>query len=361
MTFRALALSTLVASLVLSNAVRVPAQEWPASPVRYTEAKEYPVHLLIELPGSVESRTESLVASEVAGLVVELAAREGKTVRKGETIAKLRSDRLELQLEAAEAELREAEARLTQAGSNLERSKDLFNSEVLSRRQLDEAMSEYDAWRGRTERLQAMIARIKLDIERSAVRAPFAGVVVAERCEVGEWVDKGDPVVELISLYDLQVRVDIPERYFRNMNLGAAATVRFESLPGYELIGKVSAIVPRANAQSRTFPLKIRIKNKDGKVGAGMLAKVSFPAGESHSATVVPKDAVITRGAERYVYLIGGDSTVSRVSVETGVAMGSWVEIQSEVRPGAKVVTRGNERLQPGQRVQGEPIEYALP
>jgi len=145
------------------------------------------------------------------------------------------------------------------------------------------------------------------------------------------------------------------------MNPGAAATVRFESLPGYELIGKVSAIVPRANAQSRTFPLKIRIKNKDGKVAAGMLAKVSFPAGESYSATVVPKDAVITRGAERYVYLVNGDSTVSRVSVKTGVAMGAWVEIQSEVKPGAKVVTRGNERLQPGQRVQGEPIEYALP
>ena len=360
MTFRALALSTLV-GIVLSHPLSVAAQEWPASPVRYTEAKELPVHRLIELPGSVESRTESLVASEVAGLVVDLAAREGQTVRKGETIAKLRSDQLELQLEAAEAELREAEARLTQAGSNLDRSKDLFNSEVLSKRQLDEAMSEYDAWRGRTERLQAMIARIQLDIERSTVRAPFAGVVVDERCEVGEWIDKGDPVVELISLYDLEVRVDVPERYFRNMKRGAEAIVRFESLPGYELTGKVNAIIPRANPQSRTFPLKIRLKNKDGKVGAGMLAKVSFPTGESHSATVVPKDAVITRGVERYVYLINGDSTVSQVSVETGVAMGDWVEIQSEVKPGAKIVTRGNERLQPGQRVQGEPLEYALP
>ncbi len=360
MTFRALALSALV-GIVLSHPLSVAAQEWPASPVRYTEAKELPIHRLIELPGSVESRTESLVASEVAGLVVDLAAREGQTVRKGETIARLRSDQLELQLEAAKAELREAEARLTQAESNLDRSKDLFNSEVLSMRQLDEAMSEYDAWRGRTDRLQAMIARIKLDIERSAVRAPFAGVVVAERCEVGEWIDKGDPVVELISLYDLEVRVDIPERYFRNMKRGAEATVRFESLPGYELTGKVSAIVPRANAQSRTFPLKIRIDNKDGQVGAGMLAKVSFPAGESYSATVVPKDAVIRRGAERHIYLINEDSTVSQVSVETGVAMGAWVEVQSELKPGAKVVTRGNERLQPGQRVQGEPLEYALP
>jgi RND family efflux transporter MFP subunit len=349
------------ASLLLFSPIVVQAQEWPASPVRYTEAKEYPVRHMIELPGSVASRTESLVASEVEGLVVELAAREGRTVRKGQAIAKLRSDQLELRLEAAEAALREAEARLTQAESNLERSKDLFASEVLSQRQLDEATSEFHAWQGRTERLTAEIARIKLDIERSTVRAPFAGVVVAEHCEVGEWIDQGDPVIELISLYDLEVRVDVPERYFRNMNPGAEATVRFESLPGYELVGKVSAVVPRANPQARTFPLKVRIKNKDGKVGAGMLAKVSFPAGESYAATVVPKDAVLTRGSQRFVFLLNGDSTVSRVPVETGVGVGAWVEVRNELRPGEKVVTRGNERLQPGQRVQGEPLEYELP
>ena len=320
-----------------------------------------PVHLLIELLGSVESRTESLVASEVAGLVVELAAREGKTVRKGQIIAKLRSDQLELQLKAAEAELREAEARLTQAGSNLDRSKDLFNSEVLSQRQLDEAMSEYDAWRGRTERLQAMIARIKLDIERSSVRAPFAGVVVAERCAVGEWIDQGAPVAELISLYDLEIQVDVPERYFSTIQSGTETTVRFESLPGYELSAKVSAVIPRANPQARTFPLKIRINNKEGKVGAGMLAEVSFSAGASYRATVIPKDAVITRGDRRFVYVLGEDSTVDQVPVKTGVGVGAWVEIQSDLKPGAKVITRGNERLQPGQEVAGELLEYELP
>ncbi len=87
------------------------AQERPPSPVRYTEAKEQTVRRQLRLPGSVEARTSSLVASEVEGLVVSLVAHEGDEVKKGQAIVELRKDHLQLQLEAAEAELREADAR----------------------------------------------------------------------------------------------------------------------------------------------------------------------------------------------------------------------------------------------------------
>jgi RND family efflux transporter MFP subunit len=351
----------LSATLVPGAAAEQATNGFPASPVRYTEAKEHLVRRTIVLPGSVASRTESLVASEVEGLVVELTAREGTPVRQGQTIAKLRSDQLELRLAAAEADLREAAARLTLAENNLTRSRELFESQVLSKGQLDDSQSEFNAWQGRAERLKAEIASIKLDVERSTIRAPFAGVIVAERCAVGEWIGQGDPVAELISLYDLEIQVDVPERYFSTIQPGYETAVQFESLPGYELSAKVSAVVPRANPQARTFPVKVRINNKEGKVGAGMLAQVSFSAGESYRATVVPKDAVITRGERRFVYVVAEDSTVSQVPVETGVGAGAWVEIESGLKPGTKVVTRGNERLQPGQKVAGEPLAYQLP
>lgn len=337
------------------------AQARPPSPVRYTEAQRYPVKTTIELPGSVEARTVSLVASEVEGSVTALAAREGQTVRQGQLLVELRHEHLELQLEAAEAQLREAEARLRQAKIKKDRSQELFDSEVLSRGQLDDSLSEFEAWRGRVDSLKAEISRIELDIDRSMVKAPFAGVVVAERTEVGEWVGQGDPVIELMSLYDLEISVEVPERYFRNINPGARATVGFESLPDFEVHGRVSAVIPRANPQSRTFPIKIRVKNDKGRIGVGMLAKVSFPAGESYRATVVPKDAVITRGERRFVYRLDTDDTVQVVSVETGAGVGAWVAVQGQLEPGDKVVTRGNERLRPGQKVQGQPLEYELP
>jgi len=328
--------------------------QMPPARVAYAEATEHAVHETIELPGTVEARTTALVASDVEGLVDALEAREGQAVRKGQVLVHLRTADLELTLQAAEAGLREAEARLEQADADLERNHGLHDQGILSASQFGASRSERDAWKGRADQLSAEIARIRLDIERSSVTAPFAGIVVAERCEVGEWVGRGDPVSEVASLHDLEVRVDVPERHFSGLRRGSEATVRFEALGGYELSGKVAAIIPRANAQARTFPLKIRIANPEGRIGAGMLARVELPTGSSRQALVVPKDAVVVRGRDRVVYRIKDDDTVEMVPVQTGAGVGSWVEIRTGLSEGSRVVTRGNERLRPGQPVVAE-------
>lgn len=351
----------LPVGLLLGIPLFVWAQQMPPSSVRYTEAREHPVRRSVQLPGSVESRTVSLVASEVEGLVIGLPGREGDTVLKDQPLAQLRTTNLELRRDAIAAQLKEAQARQRLAERNLERARDLFESKVFSQQQLDDAYYEYNAWQGRLEQLEADVARLNDDIERCTIRAPFAGVVTEERTEVGEWLGAGDPVVEILSLDELEVRVEVPERYFRNLNPGARATVTFEALPGTSVRGRISAIIPRADPQARTFPLKVRIRNREGRIGVGMLAQVSFPAGEAYRATVVPKDAVIIRGPQRFVYLMNGDNTVSLIPVETGTGVGQWVEVQGAVQPGQRVITRGNERLRPGQAVQGQPLEYELP
>jgi len=332
-----------------------------ASPVRYTEAREHSVRRAIVLPGSVESRVATVVAAEVSALVVAIDAREGDHVDKGAPLARLRPTTFEIRLQATEAQLKEAEARLKLAERNLERARELFAAKVISQSQLDDATYEFNAWQGRVEQLQAAITGIKLDIARCTIRAPYAGVVVRERTEVGQWMGEGDPVAEMVSLDELEVRVEVPERYFALLHPGGRATVSFESLPGVEVAGTISALVPRADPQARTFPVKVRVPNRERRIGVGMLAQVAFAGGESYRATIVPKDAVIRRGAEQFVYLMNGDNTVSMVTVATGAGVGAWVAVEGGVRPGQRVITRGNERLQPGQLVQGRPIEYPTP
>ena len=351
----------LVALLLAPSATPVGAQGPPPGHVRFTEARKHAVRRTIRLPGSVESRTVSLVASEVAGLVAELRAREGDRVRKGQTLARLRTNSLDLRRSASAAGLKEAEARLKLAERSLERARELSESKVLSQQQLDDAFYEFTAWQGRLERLRAEIAQIDLDIERCSIVAPFSGVVIAERTEVGEWIDVGGPVVEIASLDRLEVRVDMPERYYRSLRPGAEATVTFESLPGVSLTGRINSIIPRADPRARTFPLKVRIRDQNGDIGVGMLAQVALASGESHDAVLVPKDAVVGEGGDQHVFLIDGDSMVARVPVRTGAGLGAWVVVQGDIHEGQKVVTRGNERLQPGQVVEGEPLEYDLP
>lgn len=337
------------------------AQAPPPAEVRYTEAREYNLRRTISLPGSVEARTASVVASEIGGVVAELLVREGHRVKEGQVLARLRTTNLELELRAAEAAHKEATARLKLAERNLERARDLHESKIFSQQQLDEQFYEYTAWRGRVDQLEAQIARLQHDIEQASIRAPFTGVVVRERTEVGEWVAEGGAVAEILALDELEIRLEVPERYFRDLKVGAPARVSFESLPGQELTGRVLSVIPRADAQARTFPVKIAVRNPRRQIGVGMLARVSLQVGEPYAATLVPKDAVVARSDRKFVYVVNGDNTVTELMVDTGTGVGAWIEINGGVRPGQRVVTRGNERLFSGQPVNGQPLAYELP
>lgn len=331
------------------------------SPVGFTAARQHEVRPTVRLSGSVEARRASIVASEVAGLVVELAAREGDFLRQGAPLVRLRLENLELRLAARRADLREAEARLDLAAQTLERSRELFAEQVVSRQTLDDATSEYAAWEGRVESLKAEIARVEDDLERSTVRAPYTGVVVREHTQVGEWLAIGGPVVEVVDLEELEAVLDVPERYFASLQEGTPARVTFEAVPGLEVRGKITAIIPRANLQTRTFPVKVRFPNRGHRVGVGMLAQVDFPVGEAVQALIVPKDAVIQRGPRSLLYRIGDGEKVEEVEVATGNAAGAWVAVEGPLSAGDRVVTRGNERLRPGQQVAPSPVDYELP
>ena len=105
----------------------------------------------------------------------------------------------------------------------------------------------------------------------------------------------------------------------------------------------------------------MRLPNEDGRIAVGMLGQVALPVGNAYNALVVPKDAVVRQGTAEVVYRISEDDTVEPLQVESGQGVGVWVVVRGGVAPGQHVVTRGNERLRPGQAVRGELLEYPLP
>jgi RND family efflux transporter MFP subunit len=333
----------------------------PPSPVRFTEARSHDARRTISLTGSVESRRSSLVATEVAGLVSRLHAREGDRVKRGEALVELRSEEIRLRLDAARGQLQEAEARLRLASSQLERSRGLFAEQIISQGELDDAVSESEAWTGRVSQLRSDVARLEIDLRRATVKAPFAGVVVREHTAEGEWLAIGDPAVEMVDLGDLEVTVEVPESYYSGLAAGGSAQVVFASLGDYEVSGEIRAVVPQANLQARTFPVKIGLDNSERRIGAGMLAQVRLPVGEPRPAVVVPKDAVAAQGRDSVVYVIGEGDVVMPVVVRPGSAVGVWIAVEGGVSAGERVVTRGSERLFPGQAVVPEAMEYELP
>lgn len=337
------------------------AQGPPTVPVRYTPVRQHQVRRTVQLTGSVESRRISVVASEVEGVVEALEAREGDRVQRGQSLVRLRRTNLQLRMQAVRGQLKEAEARQSLAQTSMERTRGLFEEQIISRQQLDDAISEFEAWQGRVEQLQAEVARLEDDLSRTTVRAPFAGIVVRELIAVGEWLAAGGGVVELLDFEDLEVTVEAPEGSFSGLQAGGAAHVVIASVNNLEVEGRVRAIVPRADDQARTFPVKISIANPDGKIAVGMLARVHLPVGVPENALIVPKDAIVEQGDQAVVFRIGEQGTVERVNVETGSAAGAWIAVTGDLAAGDRIVTRGNERIFPGQAVEAEVLEYELP
>jgi len=338
-----------------------------AAPVSYTEARQYTLRPTIKLPGTIQSRHRSIIGSESAGIVVALYVREGESVAKGASIAKLRTDALEQRLNAAQSQLDATRASRELASRSLNRARPLFEKESISEQQVDELESELLGWKADEQRLKAEIAGIRLSIEHSHIRAPFDGLIVKRYTDIGEWREAGDPVVELISISNLEIDVAVPIVYFDNLNASEPASVSFPSVSEQRHELAITAVVPVADSNARTFTVKLRIGNDSQKsqlmvgLAVGMLADVWMSIGESSSTIIVPKDAIVRRLQERLLVTLGDDNLTQIMVVQTGHSIGDWIEVYDAVAAGDRVVVRGNERLESGQLVDPKALEYPLP
>jgi len=329
--------------------------------VWFTAARSHDLQPVVHLDGVVESTQVAVMASEVAGLVDALLAPEGTEVKKRQPLIRLRREPIELRLQAALGKLAESTARLKSAELRLERMQELVASEVVSRQNVDDATYEAEAQRGRVEQFRAEVARLERDLAKTTVRAAFSGVVGTEHIQVGEWLEVGAPVVELISLESLEVRLEVPEQYFSDLRTGVQVDVRFGALHKVKCRGTVRAVVPRADPRSRTFPVLVRLDNQEHRLGIGMLARVDLLLGQGTATVLVPKDAVTSKDAHDVIYVLDEEGSVRRVKVNVGAGIASWVSVLGDVGPGDRVVIRGNERLTDGQQVRGELQEVPLP
>jgi multidrug efflux pump subunit AcrA (membrane-fusion protein) len=385
------------------------AQEMPPALVVVADAVEREVTARRSFVGSVEPARRSVVESEVEGLVTEFLAEEGQRVEAGAPLAKLRTRLAEIALDAARAELklRQEELRELKNGSRPEelaqararfasataanelrqwrlgRAKQLFDTSVISEDELKEAqmtarlaeelLSEVQEGlrlaeagpreervaqaEARLEAQQAEVARLEDELARHTIRAPFAGYVVKEHTEMGEWLGEGAAVAELVALDEVDVVAQVVEDYVLGVKVGMPAAVTIGAVPGRDFDGSVSAIVPGADMRARTFPVKVRVSNpREGDVPllkAGMYATVHLPVGGTEKAVLVPKDALVLGGQSPMVYVVMDGKAVP-VPVETGIALDGLIQVKGGVSGGQKVVVRGNERLRPGQPVKIE-------
>ena len=185
---------------------------------------------------------------------------------------------------------------------------------------------------------------------KKTVTAPFAGHVSRTHTEVGEWIGAGGPVATILRLDPIRVVVDLPERYAISIRKGSSTGILIPSVSDTPFQGHVTAVLPKGNPDARTFPVHIEMDNPQLKIKDGMAATATLSLDAQTKAILVPKDAVVTAGENRLIYLVK-ENKATPLNIKVLGYYGGLASIEGPVRPDDLVVIRGNERLRPGQEV----------
>ena len=349
-SFSVIGLEFLIPASTLLAGDKDKPQGPPPVPVRVAAAEQKMVSNQISLIGTTEAIAASTIAAEVSGVVEKFPVKEGDFVKKGDLLARLGSAEPEIRLKGAVAVKEKIKANLKYAEKELDRYSKLKDANSVSARNYDEAFYNFQALSQELLRSKADIEQLKYEIDHKNIVAPFSGFVAKEHIQVGEWINIGGPVVDLVDLGKIKIAVDVPEYYVVMIAPQKEVKVRVKSIFDKLSAGKIDAILPQGDPDSRTFPVMIVIENPGHKIKSGMEAMVTFNLAEQTNALLVPKDAVVTAGDNRLVFMVADGKAVPVPVKIIGYYDGD-VAIEGNLAPGSQVVIRGNERLRPGQPV----------
>lgn len=403
--------ASCIVALCVSPAV---AQQQGPSPVVAAPIVEKSVAAEQTFVGTVMPLRQATIGSAVSGRVIERPVDEGDRVETDQVLAQLLTDTIKLEIAAAEGELQlrqeqlaelengtrpeeitQAAARVAAAAARKEyldaryaRMKGLLTSRgAVTEEEVEEAKSQAIEAEQRLREMraahelavagprieviaqaraqvaiqQAQVDKLRDQMQKHTIVSRFPGYVVHKLTEVGQWVNPGDPVAEVVAIDEVDVVVQVVERYVAFVKPGTEVSVEIPAFPDRKFQGRVVTTVPQGDVRARTFPVKIRVKNEISPEGplikAGMYARASLPVGTQQVATMVSKDAIVLGGPQPLVMVLtgakkaGDAASPKAVPVTLGVAEGDLIQVTGDLQAGQLVVVQGNERLRPDQKV----------
>jgi membrane fusion protein, multidrug efflux system len=307
-----------------------------ALPVKAVPAKLARAVVETGAVGSLRADEAIVIRPEIAGRIERIAFDEGQSVKRGALL---------VTLDAAETRALVTSSRAQAAldKQRLERAEDMRRKGFISQQALDELQSAYTRSRAKQREDEAKLAK-------SEIRAPFPGVAGLRQVSEGAYVAAGTDIARLEKIDQLKLDFRVPETYLAQLKSGLAVSVAVDAFPQAGFAGKIYAIEPAVDEQTRTVLARARVANAELKLRPGMFARVQLTLGVRENAVWIPEESIVPRGQDSYVFRVV-DGKVELVQVQTGTRKVGEVEIMKGVAAGDVVVTEGTQRLAPGMQV----------
>ncbi len=294
----------------------------------------------IEAIGTTYAMESVTLTAPVTDPVVEIKFQDGQTVKKGDVLVSLDTSVLKAQLASAKATLDEAQKQLDRIQTLTSRGASTETRRDEQERIRDTAKAEVD--------------RIAAEIDRRIIRAPFDGVVGFRRVSVGMLVQPGTELASLQDTSVLKLDFTVPELYLASLKQGQEIVARSPVYPDKRFSGKISAVESIVDPVSRAVYVRALIPNPDGTLAPGMLMTVGVIR-ERVMALMVPEEAVITLGDQRFLYRLEEGNTVKRVLIKTARRLPGYIEVVEGLKDGDTFVVDGVIRIKDGATVRPLP------
>lgn len=299
----------------------------------------------VEVPGTVISRHDSRLASELEAKLVWIAE-VGTEVKEGDTVARLEDFTFKIREMEAQSQVEREQARVTYLESELKRLESLSERNLSAASQLDQTTSDLAVAKSEHNIARAQLGYAKISMHVTEIRAPFDGVVTERLRNRGERLNIADEVVRLVDPNSLEIVARAP---LSTVNFIRKDDVLSVSNEYRNSEAAIRTIVPSGDPQSHMFEVRLDADSSVWTVGESV--RLSMPTAVAKEVLAVPRDALVLRRNGASVFKVADDSTVSQVNVIVGLGAGALIEVFGDLVAGDKIVIRGAEGLSSGMTV----------
>jgi membrane fusion protein (multidrug efflux system) len=296
----------------------------------------------VELQATVQTKENLMLNAEFGGILQQVYVTEGQKVAKGQTLARVDDGGLSSQL--AQMETQAALAKTT-----FERQENLWNQKIGSEIQYLQAKTNYNA------QLKAL-AQMRSQLSKTIIRAPFSGTIDEIASERGSVVGPGSPILRIVSLGNMYLEAEVPEKNIGTIKKGSDVIVELPVL-GQTFPSKVTQAGNYINPANRSFMIQIAVPNKDGNIKPNLSSKIQIKDYSNPKAITVPI-SIISENAdgEQFLYIAqnpdkNGNAIAKRVIVTVGLSQGEFVEIVDGIKDGDLIISEGARSVKDGQKV----------
>jgi membrane fusion protein (multidrug efflux system) len=346
----------LAAALAVGGCGRPPGDERASAPeaavpVEVTVLALSRAVTTVTATGTIRAAGDVQVSSEANGRVIEIPASVGDAVDVGDALVRLDPELAELAVQQARAQLLTADAERGDAELGLKRAEYLWKNGDISDLDYETAQTRVTAAQAMHATAEAGLAAAERQLRDTLISAPITGRVAFIYVEEGQLIAMGVPVAHVVNDDSLEVDFGVGEDRVVDLRAGLKATVTVRSLPGEEFAGRVEYVGRRADDMTKTYPVRVVLQNRGGRLRSGMVAEVSVAAREIPNAIVIERDWVIDRYGEPAVF-VAVDSTAVLRKVELGAVLGGQVVVSSGLEPGERLISVGHTQVRDGAAIE---------